>query len=91
MHPECQLILLVVKILLLFMMSLSLGCVTGTIYTVADSSGWDISSDLDSWVQPKTFVVGDSLREFYVIITYISSLIFISSIGVMGGLWPYSM
>ncbi|KAJ4955916.1 hypothetical protein NE237_012699 [Protea cynaroides] len=34
---------------------------SATMYTVGDTSGWDISSDLDSWVKNKTFNVGDVL------------------------------
>ncbi|KAI4320095.1 hypothetical protein MLD38_033609 [Melastoma candidum] len=30
-------------------------------YTVGDTSGWDISTDLDTWPQGKTFYVGDVL------------------------------
>lgn len=30
-----------------------------TMYMVGDSSGWDISTDFDSWSQDKHFVVGD--------------------------------
>lgn len=30
-------------------------------YTVGDTAGWDISSDLDSWVTGKRFVAGDVL------------------------------
>ncbi|OAY48088.1 stellacyanin [Manihot esculenta] len=32
-----------------------------TNYIVGDSSGWDISTDLDTWAQGKNFVVGDVL------------------------------
>ncbi|XP_021730433.1 blue copper protein-like [Chenopodium quinoa] len=32
-----------------------------TMYMVGDTSGWDISTDLDSWVTGKRFVVGDVL------------------------------
>ncbi|XP_076927329.1 stellacyanin-like [Bidens hawaiensis] len=32
-----------------------------TTYTVGDSSGWDISTDVDSWAQNKHFVVSDVL------------------------------
>ncbi|KAL8143775.1 hypothetical protein V2J09_016807 [Rumex salicifolius] len=35
--------------------------VDGTLYTVGGTSGWDVSTDVDSWAQDKTFVVGDSL------------------------------
>ncbi|KAA8533920.1 hypothetical protein F0562_031437 [Nyssa sinensis] len=41
-------------------LGLSLTC-TATVYTVGDTSGWDISSDLDTWVKNKRFVVGDVL------------------------------
>nr|KJB38693.1 hypothetical protein B456_006G274100 [Gossypium raimondii] len=30
-------------------------------YVVGDTSGWDISSDIDSWASSKTFNVGDVL------------------------------
>ncbi|KAF2321339.1 hypothetical protein GH714_040408 [Hevea brasiliensis] len=32
-----------------------------TTYIVGDNSGWDISTDLDTWAQGKNFVVGDVL------------------------------
>ncbi|XP_073144378.1 stellacyanin-like [Henckelia pumila] len=32
-----------------------------TTYTVGDNSGWDISTDLDSWPKDKTIMVGDTL------------------------------
>ncbi|KAI3808916.1 hypothetical protein L1987_24879 [Smallanthus sonchifolius] len=32
-----------------------------TTYTVGDSSGWDISTDVESWARDKLFVVGDVL------------------------------
>ncbi|XP_052174548.1 blue copper protein-like [Diospyros lotus] len=34
---------------------------TATVYTVGGTSGWDISTDLDTWAQDKRFVVGDVL------------------------------
>ena len=34
---------------------------SATTFTVGDSSGWDISTDLDSWASDKTFNVGDVL------------------------------
>ncbi|XP_042503519.1 blue copper protein-like [Macadamia integrifolia] len=34
---------------------------SATLYTVGDTSGWDVSTDLNSWVKNKTFNVGDSL------------------------------
>ncbi|KAL6977603.1 hypothetical protein U1Q18_026395 [Sarracenia purpurea var. burkii] len=50
------------RILVFFIViiELALTC-KATLYTVGDSSGWDISTDLDTWVQDKRFVVGDSL------------------------------
>lgn len=35
-----------------------------TTYTVGDTSGWDIATDVDSWAQDKHFVVGDVLCEY---------------------------
>ncbi|KAD5961444.1 hypothetical protein E3N88_12917 [Mikania micrantha] len=32
-----------------------------TTYAVGDSSGWDISTDVDSWARDKRFIVGDVL------------------------------
>ncbi|VVB13580.1 unnamed protein product [Arabis nemorensis] len=40
------------------------GC-NATTYFVGDSSGWDISSDLDSWTLGKRFSVGDILMFQY--------------------------
>ncbi|KAL3647537.1 hypothetical protein CASFOL_008505 [Castilleja foliolosa] len=34
---------------------------SATVYTVGDSSGWDISTDVDSWKNDKTFAIGDTL------------------------------
>lgn len=34
-------------------------------YIVGDTSGWDISTDLDSWATNKTFHVGDALRKCF--------------------------
>ncbi|KAK7268645.1 hypothetical protein RIF29_21349 [Crotalaria pallida] len=34
---------------------------SATIYTVGDNSGWDISSNLDTWSADKKFKIGDSL------------------------------
>ncbi|KAK9078003.1 hypothetical protein SSX86_002060 [Deinandra increscens subsp. villosa] len=36
-----------------------------TTYTVGDSSGWDISTDVDSWARDKHFAVGDVLSFQY--------------------------
>ncbi|KAH9611717.1 hypothetical protein KSS87_013015 [Heliosperma pusillum] len=38
---------------------------TATMYIVGDTSGWDISSDLDSWPTGKSFTVGDVLMFQY--------------------------
>lgn len=37
-----------------------------TTYFVGDTSGWDISSDLDSWTLGKRFSVGDVLSKYQV-------------------------
>ncbi|KAG4997868.1 hypothetical protein JHK82_028639 [Glycine max] len=34
-----------------------------TTYTVGDSSGWDISTNLDAWIADKNFRVGDALGQ----------------------------
>ncbi|KAL4357533.1 hypothetical protein HN51_028823 [Arachis hypogaea] len=34
---------------------------SATTYTVGDTSGWDISTNLETWVADKNFKVGDSL------------------------------
>ncbi|KAK7356507.1 hypothetical protein VNO80_15780 [Phaseolus coccineus] len=34
---------------------------SATTYTVGDSSGWDISTNLDTWIADKMFKVGDAL------------------------------
>ena len=36
-----------------------------TTYFVGDTSGWDISSDLESWPLGKRFSVGDVLSKYY--------------------------
>lgn len=36
------------------------GC-SATVYVVGGNSGWDISTDLDSWAKDKTFAAGDTL------------------------------
>ena len=33
-------------------------------YTVGDNSGWDISTNLDTWEQDKKFIVGDVLGNY---------------------------
>ncbi|KAB2598460.1 mavicyanin-like [Pyrus ussuriensis x Pyrus communis] len=38
---------------------------SATVYTVGDTSGWDISTDLNSWSNNKTFKVGDALSFQY--------------------------
>ncbi|XP_020085108.1 blue copper protein-like [Ananas comosus] len=37
----------------------------GTSYTVGGSAGWDLSADFGSWLQNKTFYVGDALSFQY--------------------------
>lgn len=37
-----------------------------TVYTVGDASGWTIGVDYGTWSASKTFVVGDTLGEFFV-------------------------
>ncbi|KAF5456216.1 hypothetical protein F2P56_025721 [Juglans regia] len=48
------------QVFVLVALSLALTC-TATTYVVGDNSGWDISTDLDSWTKGKRFVVGDVL------------------------------
>lgn len=51
----------------LLVLGLTLTCnIAATTYTVGDNSGWDISTDLDSWVQGKKFVVGDVLSKILI-------------------------
>ncbi|KDP22478.1 hypothetical protein JCGZ_26309 [Jatropha curcas] len=45
---------------ILLFLGFTLSC-AATNYIVGDSSGWDISTDLASWAQDKTFTVGDVL------------------------------
>ncbi|KAJ9678710.1 hypothetical protein PVL29_020791 [Vitis rotundifolia] len=45
----------------LVVLGLALTCSVATVYTVGDSSGWDISTNLDTWVADKKFIVGDVL------------------------------
>ncbi|KAG6788130.1 hypothetical protein POTOM_004184 [Populus tomentosa] len=44
----------------LVVLGLAITCNAAT-YMVGDNSGWDISTDLDTWAQSKKFVVGDLL------------------------------
>lgn len=37
---------------------------SATTYTVGDSSGWDISTNLDTWITDKKFKVGDVLGKY---------------------------
>ncbi|KAM7250140.1 hypothetical protein ACFE04_022023 [Oxalis oulophora] len=48
-------------LLCFFIVGFGIMCVTATTYQVGDSSGWDISSDLDTWPNGKTFQIGDVL------------------------------
>lgn len=50
---------------LVIILGLALTRCRATTYTVGDNSGWDISTDLDSWAQDKRFVVGDILCMFF--------------------------
>lgn len=56
------------KLLLIFyafvVFASSLTCCRATTYTVGDNSGWDISTNLDTWTMGKTFNVGDVLGEY---------------------------
>jgi len=52
--------------LLLLSLLFSLATITcsATTYTVGDNSGWDISSNLETWVADKNFKIGDALRKY---------------------------
>ncbi|XP_068635998.1 blue copper protein-like, partial [Aristolochia californica] len=65
---------LFVVIVLVAFLSLSLHC-HATVYTVGDTAGWDISTDLGSWLSGKEFNVGDTLLFQY------SSLHSVSEVG----------
>ncbi|RWW57904.1 hypothetical protein BHE74_00035289, partial [Ensete ventricosum] len=53
---------------MLALIVLSLGpSAEATVFTVGDSAGWDISSDLASWVANKVFSVGDALSTFSIL------------------------
>ncbi|XP_042506827.1 basic blue protein-like [Macadamia integrifolia] len=43
---------------------------SATLYTVGGTSGWDVSTDLQSWAKSKTFYVGDVLLFLYTSSTY---------------------
>ncbi|KAI5670309.1 hypothetical protein M9H77_10673 [Catharanthus roseus] len=45
----------------LILVNFSLTCSASTVHTVGDNSGWDISTDLDTWSKDNTFLVGDVL------------------------------
>lgn len=49
----------------LILLHSSLTCSASTVHTVGDNSGWDISTDLDTWSKDNTFLVGDVLRKCY--------------------------
>ncbi|KAL1561197.1 stellacyanin-like [Salvia divinorum] len=51
---------LLLSITAAFLLLYCLRC-SATVYTIGDSSGWDISTDLDSWLNDKTFYTGDTL------------------------------
>ncbi|XP_059461661.1 stellacyanin [Corylus avellana] len=48
------------QVYVLLILSLALTC-AATTYVVGGNSGWDISTDLDTWATGKTFFVGDVL------------------------------
>ncbi|KAL2540015.1 Cupredoxin superfamily protein [Abeliophyllum distichum] len=50
--------LLIISALVLIVYALTSGA---TQYIVGDNSGWDISTDLDTWAKDKKFIVGDVL------------------------------
>ncbi|KAL2555946.1 Cupredoxin superfamily protein [Forsythia ovata] len=50
--------LLIISALVLIVYALTCGA---TQYMVGDNSGWDISTDLDTWAKDKKFLVGDVL------------------------------
>ncbi|KAG9454450.1 hypothetical protein H6P81_007354 [Aristolochia fimbriata] len=54
----------VVVVLAAFLSPSTLNC-SATVYNVGDTSGWDISTDLGSWVAGKEFKVGDVLSFQY--------------------------
>ncbi|XP_009760606.1 mavicyanin-like [Nicotiana tabacum] len=52
------------KLLLVYVISVILALAyscSATNYLVGDNSGWDISTDLDTWLSGKRFIVGDVL------------------------------
>ncbi|XP_059625294.1 stellacyanin [Cornus florida] len=52
---------LLILVHVLVILGFALTCTAQTMYTVGDNSGWDISTDLDTWATGKKFVVGDVL------------------------------
>jgi len=42
---------------------------SATTYTVGDSSGWDISTNLDTWIADKMFKVGDALGKYLILLS----------------------
>lgn len=55
------------KLVLVFslvVLGLAVTCKAAT-YMVGDNSGWDISTDIDTWAQDKTFAVGDVLSKYF--------------------------
>ncbi|KAJ1404804.1 Cupredoxin [Sesbania bispinosa] len=45
--------------------SFAIATCSATTYIVGDNSGWDISTNLDTWVADKKFNIGDVLRKLY--------------------------
>lgn len=54
----------VVLCCVLVVLGFALTCSAATLYIVGDSSGWDISTNLDTWANGKNFTVGDVLCKF---------------------------
>lgn len=50
--------------LLSVVFSLAIITCSATTYTVGDNSGWDISTNLETWVADKNFKIGDALRKY---------------------------
>ncbi|GAV72648.1 Cu_bind_like domain-containing protein [Cephalotus follicularis] len=53
--------LLLVLVCFLVTFGVTLIRTNATTYTVGDNSGWDVSTDLETWPQGKKFYVGDAL------------------------------
>lgn len=49
----------------LILISLIICSSSATNYIVGDNSGWDISTDLDTWLLGKKFKIGDVLGKYH--------------------------